>query len=337
MGKSHDPSTMPEPKPNIALVGPGRMGRGMAHCFAYAGYPVTIVDLKPREATDYPRIEAECRDEVANNLHFLTSLDVLTLPQVQPILNLIAFTGPDDAADVLAAADVIMEGVPETREAKASAFAEIGKHARADAIVASTTSSMLVTDLEVLIAHPERFLNAHFLNPAYLIPLVEVSPSPNTDEAVTKRLMDLLTAIGKVPVRCAASPGYIIPRLQSLLLSEAARMVHEGVASPEDIDKAIMNGFGPRYSTMGAVEFIDWGGVDIVYYAGHYLAKALNSPRHAPPPELDQMIADGKKGMREGQGYYDFRSMDVEAYQREKLSTLVHLLRYLDRVPKPGV
>jgi 3-hydroxybutyryl-CoA dehydrogenase len=88
---------------------------------------------------------------------------------------------------------------------------------------------------------------------------------------------------------------------------------------------------------MGAVEFIDWGGVDIVYYAGHYLAKALNSPRHAPPPELDQMIADGKTGMREGQGYYDFRAMDVEAYQHEKLSTLVHLLRYLDRIPKPGV
>jgi 3-hydroxybutyryl-CoA dehydrogenase len=324
-------------KPNIALVGPGRMGRGMAHCFAYAGYPVTLVDLKPREPADYVRIEADCRNEVANNLGFLQSLDVLKFDQIQPILDLIAFTGPEGADEVLGAADVIMEGVPETREAKASAFAEIGKHARPEAIVASTTSSMLVTDLEELIAHPNRFLNAHFLNPAYLIPLVEVSPSPTTDEAVTKRLMDLLTAIGKVPVRCAASPGYIIPRLQSLLLSEAARMVHEGVASPEDIDKAIMNGFGPRYSTMGAVEFIDWGGVDIVYYAGHYLAKALNSPRHAPPPELDQMIADGKKGMREGQGYYDFRSMDVEAYQRDKLSTLVHLLRYLDRVPKPGV
>jgi len=324
-------------KPSIALVGPGRMGRGMAHCFAYAGYPVTIVDLKPREPADYIRIEAECRDEVAGNLRFLQSLDVLQFAQIQPILNLIAFTGPQGAAEVLARADVIMEGVPETREAKASAFAEIGRMARPDAIVASTTSSMLVTDLEVLIAHPERFLNAHFLNPAYLIPLVEVSPSPTTDEAVTKRLMDLLGAIGKVPVRCAASPGYIIPRLQSLMLSEAARMVHEGVASPEDLDKAIMNGFGPRYATMGAVEFIDWGGVDIVYYAGHYLAKALNSPRHAPPPELDQMIAEGKKGMREGQGYYDFRKMDVEAYQRQKLSTLVHLLRYLDKVPKPGV
>jgi len=328
---------MSAPKPAIALVGPGRMGRGMAHCFAYAGYPVTIVDIKPREPADYARIEAECRAEVEANLRFLASLDVLGEAQVAPILDLIAFTGPDGAAAVLAEADVVMEGVPETREAKASAFAEIGRMARPDAIVASTTSSMLVTDLEDLVAHPGRFLNAHFLNPAYLIPLVEVSPSPTTDEAVTTRLMDLLTAIGKVPVRCAASPGYILPRLQSLMLSEAARMVHEGVASPEDIDKAIMHGFGPRYATMGAIEFIDWGGVDIVYYAGHYLAKALDSPRHAPPPELDAMIAEGRTGMREGQGYYDFRNMDVEAYQRGKLSTLVHLLRYLDRIPKPGV
>jgi 3-hydroxybutyryl-CoA dehydrogenase len=324
-------------KPVIALVGPGRMGRGMAHCFAYAGFPVTVVDLKPREPADYARIEAEIRAEVAGNLRFLASLDVLTEAQIEPILDLIAFASPEGAAPALAAADVIMEGVPETREAKASAFAEIGRMARTDAVVASTTSTMLVTELQELVAYPERFLNAHFLNPAYLIPLVEVSPSPTTDEAATKRLMDLLEAAGKVPVRCAASPGYIIPRLQSLLLSEAARMVHEGVASPEDIDKAIMNGFGPRYSTMGAVEFIDWGGVDIVYYAGHYLAKALNSPRHAPPPELDQMIADGKKGMREGQGYYDFREMDVEAYQHGKLSSLVHLLRYLDRLPPPGV
>jgi len=324
-------------KPAIALVGPGRMGRGMAHCFAYAGYPVTVVDLKPREAADYARIDGEIREEIGGNLRFLASLDVLKDAQVAPILELIAYAGPEQAPAILAAADFILEGVPETKEAKAATFAEIGRLARPDTIVASTTSTMLVTELQGLIAHPERFLNAHFLNPAYLIPLVEVSASPTTDETVTQRLMDLFEAIGKVPVRCAASPGYIIPRLQSLLLSEAARMVHEGVASAEDIDKAIVNGFGPRYSTMGAVEFIDWGGVDIVYYAGHYLAKALDSPRHAPPPELDQMIADGKKGMREGQGYYDFREMDVEAYQHGKLTMLVKLMRYLDRLPSPGV
>ena len=154
---------------------------------------------------------------------------------------------------------------------------------------------------------------------------------------VVADLIALLEAAGKVPVRCAASPGYIIPRLQSLLLSEAARMVHEGVASPEDIDKAITTGFGPRYTTMGAIEFIDWGGVDIVYYAGNYLAKALDSPRHAPPPEIEEMMADGRKGLREGQGYYDFRKMDVEQYRKDKLTKLVELMRFVDLLPAPGV
>ena len=324
-------------KPSIALVGPGRMGRGMAHAFAYAGFPVTVVDFKERAPADYARIETEMRREIAGDLGFLSSLDVLSEDQAQAILGLIAFTPPQASVGVLAGADFIFEGVPETKEAKTEALGRIGREARADAIVASTTSTMLVTELQGLISHPERFVNSHFLNPAYLIPLVEVSPGPDTDEAVTARLLALFEAAGKVPVRCSASPGYIIPRLQSLLLSETARMIAEGVATPEDIDKAIVNGFGPRYATMGTAEFMDWGGVDIVYYAGNYLAEALNSPRHKPPPELDQMMADGRTGLREGLGYYDFSKIDVEAYKREKLTRFVDLLRYLDRLPPPGV
>jgi len=324
-------------KPSIALVGPGRMGRGMAHAFAYAGFPVTVVDFKERAPADYTRIEAEMRREIAGDLGFLSSLDVLSEDQAQAILGLIAFAPPQASAGVLAGADFIFEGVPETKDAKTEALGRIGREARANAIVASTTSTMLVTELQDLIAHPERFVNSHFLNPAYLIPLVEVSPGPDTEEAVTARLLALFEAAGKVPVRCSASPGYIIPRLQSLLLSETARMIAEGVATPEDIDKAIVNGFGPRYATMGTAEFMDWGGVDIVYYAGNYLAEALDSPRHKPPPELDQMMADGRTGLREGRGYYDFSKIDVEAYKREKLTRFVDLLRYLDRLPPPGV
>ena len=97
-------------------------------------------------------------------------------------------------------------------------------------------------------AQPERFLNTHFLNPAYLIPLVEVSPSPDTDESVVEDVIALFETIGKVPVRCSASPGLIIPRLQSLIMAEACRMVEEGVATPAEIDKAITHGFGPRYA-----------------------------------------------------------------------------------------
>ncbi len=322
---------------NVVAAGAGRMGRGIGHMFAYAGHAVRILDLKPRDEQDFARLAAAGREEIAANMRFLASQGVMNEAQVQAALALIEFVPHTQAQASLAAADLVIEGVPETREAKAAALADIGTMTRPDCMVVSTTSTMLVNELQGLISGPERFLNTHFLNPAYLIPLVEVSAGAATDPTVTDRVVAIFEAIGKVPVRCSAAPGYIIPRLQSLIMAECCRMVAEGVASVEDIDKAIVNGFGPRYATMGVMEFIDWGGLDILYYAGHYLAKALDSPRHAPPPEVDAMMAEGRRGMREGRGYYDFSQMDVEAYQREKLGRFVGLLRELGRIPEPGV
>jgi len=324
---------MADKLPNIVAVGAGRMGRGIAHVFAFAGYPVTILDLKPRAPEAAAQLAKEARAEIEGNLKFLSSLGVLTEAQIGQVMALIATAGADDAERVLAAADIVFEGVPEVIEAKQDALGRIGRLTRPDTIIASTTSTFLSTMLAEFVDRPARFLNAHFLNPAYLIPLVEVSPAAHTDETHTARLMALLTAAGKAPVRCKASPGYIIPRLQSLFCGEAARMVHEGVATAEDIDRAVTVGFGPRYTTMGPIEFIDWGGVDILYYAGHYLAKALDSPRHAPPPEIDQMMKDGRTGMREGRGYYDFTKMDVAKYQQDKMTRFVQLLRTIDLLP----
>ena len=324
-------------KPTIAAIGAGRMGRGMGHVFAYAGYPVTIVDFKPRSSDAFDALKQDVLAEIKGDMTFLSSLDVMTEAQVEKALALIEVAPLEGAGDVIAAADFLLEAVPETREAKVDVFGRLSEFARPDAVIASSTSTMLVTELQEMVSHPERFLNAHFLNPAFLIPLVELSVSPTTDEAVIRRLMDLFEAVGKVPVRCSASPGYIIPCLQSLIMAETARMVHEGVATPEEIDRAIMNGFGPRYTTMGVVEFIDWGGVDIMWYACNYLADALGSDRHRPPPEVGELMADGRRGMREGQGYYDYREMDVDAFRRQKLEAQVGLMRHLDRLPPPGV
>ena len=321
----------------ILAAGAGRMGRGIAHMFAYAGYPVTLLDIKERDGKGFRQLVDTAMAEVESNLLFLAGLGHITAAQVKKVIELIQVRPLANAAGELAAADIVIEGVPETRDAKKHALELIGAHARADAIVTSTTSSMLVTELNQWVKRPDRFLNTHFLNPAYLIPLVEVSPSPDTAESAVTDIIALFEAIGKVPVRCSAAPGYIIPRLQSLLMAEACRMVEEGVATPEELDKAITNGFGPRYATLGVMEFIDWGGVDILYYAGHYLSKALDSPRHAPPEEVTRMMQDGRKGMREGRGYYDFRDMDVEAWQKEKLTRFVTLLDGLGQIPQPGV
>ena len=131
----------------------------------------------------------------------------------------------------------------------------------------------------------------HWLNPAYLIPLVEISPGKATDPAIIARVKALLEGIGKVPVVCAATPGFIVPRIQALAMNEAARMVEEGVASAEEIDKAIRYGFGFRYAVLGLLEFIDWGGGDILYYASRYLEGALGSDRYRAPEVISQQHA----------------------------------------------
>jgi 3-hydroxybutyryl-CoA dehydrogenase len=194
---------------------------------------------------------------------------------------------------------------------------------------------MLADTLAEMVTHPGRFLNAHFLNPAYLIPLVEVSPSRRTDEKTFQVVKELLEAAGKVVVRCAPSPGFIVPRLQAAAMNEAARLGEEGVATPEDIDKAVRAGFGPRYTAMGLCEFIDYGGLDILYYASRSMAKALDAPRYDPPALIKKLMEEGKRGAREGEGLYDWRGRDLAAYQKDLLGRFVALFRDLDLLPPP--
>ena len=184
--------------------------------------------------------------------------------------------------------------------------------------------------------HPGRFINAHFLNPAYLIPLVEVSPAKSTDEQTFTKIKHLLESAGKVVVRCAPSPGFIVPRLQAALMNEAVRLVEEGVATPEDIDKAVRSGFGPRYTSMGVCEFIDYGGLDILYYASRSMARALDAPRYEPPALIAKLMAEGKRGTREGEGLYDWRGRDIPAYQRELVGRYVALFKHLKLLAPPA-
>ena len=192
----------------IVALGAGRMGRGIGHVFAYAGYRVDILDFKARTAEEGAQLRAAVTDEIGANLALLRDLGVLDEGERRAVLGRIRVHALQDAPSVLGAADVVFEGVTETLEAKRDAFARACVHLRPDAIVASTTSSMLADALAALVTHPGRFLNAHFLNPAYLIPLVEVSPAQATDERTFAALRSLLESAGKVVVRCAPSPGW---------------------------------------------------------------------------------------------------------------------------------
>ena len=289
-------------RPTIACLGAGRMARGLAVVFAYAGHRVAIVDLKPRSDTDFARVAVDAMGEVRSTLGTLASFGQFAPAAVDGIASRVTMVGEAHAGRALAEAEVIFEGVPEVLDLKCAVLARASALAGPGAIIASTTSTIMVDGLSGAVEKPERFLNAHWLNPAYLIPLVELSPGMRTDPAITARLKAMLEGIGKVPVVCAARPGFIVPRIQALAMNEAARVVEEGVASPEDIDKAIKYGFGFRYAVLGMLKFIDYGGGDILYYASRYLTEALGDPRYAAPPIIERNMREGNIGRKPARG-----------------------------------
>jgi 3-hydroxybutyryl-CoA dehydrogenase len=320
---------------SIACLGAGRMGRGIAVVFAYAGYDVAIVDFKPRAEDAFAKLAAEALGEVRGTLRTLASFGLFDESAVQTIAARVRVVPERQAEATFKSAAIIFEGVPEVLDLKREVFARASALAGPDPIIASTTSTILVDELSSAVANPERFLNAHWLNPAYLVPLVELSPGALTDRAVVTRLKGILESIGKVPVVCAARPGYIVPRIQALAMNEAARMVEEGVASAEDIDKAIKYGFGFRFAVLGMLEFIDWGGGDILYYASRYLTQALGSERYAAPEIVERNMREGHVGLRTGRGFLDYENLDIEAYRRERLRAFVEQLRNMGLARPP--
>ena len=323
------------PRDKIAALGAGRMGRGIAIAFAFAGHDVALIDFKPREAEAFGKLVADVLSDIETTLRMLARVGLMTADDVAPVLARVRVVPEADAARALRDSAIIFEGVPEVVDLKRDALARASRLAGPHPIIASTTSTILVGDLSSAVAHPERFLNAHWLNPAYLVPLVELSPGKITDPAVTARIKAMLEGIGKVPVVCAATPGYIVPRIQALAMNEAARMVEEGVASADEIDKAIKYGFGFRFAVLGLLEFIDWGGGDILHYASKYLTGALNSERYAAPEIIGRNMAEGKTGLSTQQGFLDYAGMDVNAYREARLKAFVDLLRHFELARKP--
>jgi 3-hydroxybutyryl-CoA dehydrogenase len=319
----------------IACLGAGRMGRGIAVAFAYAGHAVTMIDVKARSAGQFATLEAEALGEVGKTLASLARFGLLAEDDAKTVIARVSVVAARDMAAALAGAGIVFEGVPEVVDLKREVLAAASKCVGPDIVIASTTSTILVDDLSGAVDNPNRFLNVHWLNPAYLIPLVEVSPGAATDADIVARVKALLEGIGKVPVVCAATPGFIVPRIQALAMNEAARMVEEGVASAEDIDKAIRYGFGFRYAVLGLLEFIDWGGGDILYYASRYLEGALHSDRYRAPEVIANNMRDGRIGMRTGAGFLDYSGLDLDAYREKRLAAMVELLRHFGLARPP--
>ena len=326
---------MTAPRSAIACLGAGRMGRGIAVAFAYAGHTVTMIDVKSRSEEQFAQLHAEAMAEIKKTLTSLSRFGLLADTEAETIVERITVVPASRGTIALAEAGVVFEGVPEIVDLKREVLGAASRSVGPEVILASTTSTILVDELSDAIEHPHRFLNVHWLNPAYLIPLVEISPGKVTDPRVTAQVKALLEGIGKIPVVCAATPGFIVPRIQALAMNEAARLVEEGVASAADIDRAVKYGFAVRFANLGLLEFIDYGGGDILYHASRYLAGALGSERYAAPSIIERNMREGNVGLRTGRGFLDYAGLDVDAYRRERLKGLVNTLTSMGLLRPP--
>lgn len=322
--------------PIVAVLGASHAGRGIAQAFAYAGQTTLLVDTKPREHAEAQAVRQAALAEIEENLRALADLKVFDAAEVAAILGRIRFIPRADATNWLPAADFTFEAVAEAFDIKREALGFACRHLRAETVLASTTATFPVSSLVALVTHAERFLNAHWLNPPFLVPLVELSAHAGTSEAVLGQVRSLLSAIGKVPVMCKGTPGYIVSRLQALIVNEAARMVEQGAATPEEIDKAVRYGIGFRFAHMGVMEFADLDGNDTLHAVSSYLTEALKDTRYASPEIVRRHVAQKRVGLRDGVGFYDWSSIDPQTYRRSVLSRMVSMLRYLRMLHAPG-
>ena len=309
----------------IAGLGAGRIGRQIALAFAIGGCRVRLIDIKEeRSVADAERTLADARREMTRDAGLMVEEQVLEEAAARAALDRI-----EDRVGLGALEDCgfVQEALPESVPLKRDALGRLSAVVRDDAIVASGSSTISPSHLADALAHPERFLVAHWLNPAHIIPLVDVVPGPATSRAAVERTLALLEALGKVPVTCKDSPGFIGPRLQVLLMNEAVRLVEEGVATPEDVDRAFRSGMGFRYASIGIFEFIDWGGVDILYRAGRYMTEATGDARFKPPKLVEQKMAWNELGPKTGRGFFDYAGDRREAFETEKVRALLRRLR----------
>ena len=319
----------------VASLGAGRMGRGVAVVFAYAGHEVAVVDFKERPQADFERLAEDALSEIENTFGTLARIGLMDAADAPTLMRRVRMVPASGAAEAFGGADYIFEALPEVLALKREALARASRLADARTIIASTTSTILVDDMADAVVDPGRFLNAHWLNPAFLVPLVELSPGAKTRPETIAAIKAMLEGIGKSPVVCAATPGYIVPRIQGMAMNEAARMVEEGVATAEDIDKAIIHGFGFRFAILGLLEFIDWGGGDILYHTSRYMTEALGNERYAAPPIIERNMAEGRIGLKTLRGFLDYEGMDVPAYRKRRLASFVRRLNDLEMVRPP--
>jgi 3-hydroxybutyryl-CoA dehydrogenase len=276
----------------VAVIGAGTMGHGIAQVAAQAGHDVRLADAVPGAA-------ARGLERIRGNLDGAVERGKIS-PAAREA-SLARLRGYDDVEAAAAGADLVVEAVPERLELKQALFRRLDALLPPPALLATNTSSLSVAAIAAATSRPERVVGMHFFNPVHLMKLVEIVTHAGTSAATREAAVSVARGMGKEPIVVRDTPGFASSRLGIVLGLEAMRMVEEGVASAEDIDRAMTLGYN---HPVGPLRLTDLVGLDVRLAIAQYLHGTLGGERYRPPRILEQLVAEGKLGKKTGQGFY---------------------------------
>ncbi|WP_336037009.1 3-hydroxyacyl-CoA dehydrogenase family protein [Halobacterium yunchengense] len=282
----------------LAVLGAGTMGRGIAHVAGVAGHAVSLRDVDDD-------VLADALADIESTLDGGVDRGKLTADERDAALDRVDAT--TDLGGAAGDADLVVEAVPEDRDLKRSVLSEAEAAAPGDAVLASNTSSLAVTDLAAALGDPGRFVGLHFFNPVYAMDLVEVVVAEQTSDGTLAFAREFVDSLGKATVEVSDAPGFASSRLGVALGVEAMRMVQEGVASPGDVDAAMELGYN---HPMGPLELTDVVGLDVRLDVLEHLREELGE-RFRPPQVLKRKVQAGKLGKKTGEGFYEWEDGDI--------------------------
>ena len=279
---------------NIAVIGAGTMGNGIAHVFAQNGYKVNLIDIST-EALDkaFKTIEKNL-DRMLSKEKITTETKEKTLSNLHKITNL--KEGVSDA-------DLVVEAATENMDIKLSIFKEMDQFAPANCILSTNTSSISITKIAAVTKRADKVIGMHFMNPVPVMKLVEVIKGYSTSNETLQTIMELSKIIGKVPVEVNDFPGFVANKILMPMINEAIITLHEGVAGVEEIDTVMKLGMA---HPMGPLQLADFIGLDVCLAILKVLQDGFGDPKYAPCPLLVNMVTAGKLGVKSGEGFYNW-------------------------------
>ena len=278
---------------SLAVLGAGQMGAGIAQVAACSGIPVVMIDIK-QEYLDRGFSGME------KSLSKLVSKGRMTQEEAKSAINLVSTSiSRDSASDV----DLVIEAIPEVLDLKISAFKDLDDICKETAILATNTSSISINEIAAVTRRPDRVIGMHFMNPVPIMKLVEIINGRETLPEVTDAIFALSERMGKTPLQCNDSPGFISNRILCPMLNEAILALQEGVAEPEAIDGIMKLGMN---HPIGPLALADLIGLDTVLHIMNVLKDGLGDEKYAPAELLVSMVSDGKLGRKSGQGFYSY-------------------------------